>query len=216
MDRAPSVQRPHGSRRGGFSLIELVTVVGIIAVLTGILLPSVQGVRAEARSVSCLSNLKQNFSAIESYRQQNGNSLPNCDPLPAATPEGPIGGLNDALSGYIDRTCECWLCAADYSGDSEELGTSYFYTPGLLILTPLVQFQMPPDIFEQPQQARLELEARLVTAYFDGEGKDATPILFDNDDYHVIGTRVPRNGLFIDGTVRVLTKTAPSQSLSDS
>ena len=46
-------------RRRGFTLIELLVVIAIIALLLAILMPALQRVKGQARSVACLAKLKQ-------------------------------------------------------------------------------------------------------------------------------------------------------------
>ncbi|MCE2727058.1 MAG: DUF1559 domain-containing protein [Planctomycetaceae bacterium] len=71
-------RRPAASPRlwRGFSLVELLVVVAILAVLVGLLLPAVQGARESARRVSCLNNMRQIGLAMLGFETANGFFAP--------------------------------------------------------------------------------------------------------------------------------------------
>jgi prepilin-type N-terminal cleavage/methylation domain-containing protein/prepilin-type processing-associated H-X9-DG protein len=64
------------TKRRGFTLVELLVVIGIIAALIGILLPVLSGVQARGRDLKCQSNLRQIVQAMIGYAAENKGIMP--------------------------------------------------------------------------------------------------------------------------------------------
>jgi len=62
-------------KAGAFTLIELLVVVAIISVLVAMLMPVINRVRAQSRTVLCMSNLRQIGNALNSYAADNRGTI---------------------------------------------------------------------------------------------------------------------------------------------
>ena len=90
----------HAARRA-FTLVELLVVIGIIAVLIALLLPALNRAREQANAVKCLSNLRQLGQAFVMYSENNKGFV-----IPSYTMTGTAGGPTIKLEGWapiLDR-----------------------------------------------------------------------------------------------------------------
>ncbi|MBX3359880.1 MAG: type II secretion system protein [Phycisphaeraceae bacterium] len=147
-------------RPRAFTLIELLVSISIIAVLIGILIPSLSQARESARRVRCLANLRGLGTGLNLYMDTNNRILPKVSFLQdQAEGDGETDEtLLDVLDSYIDAprprreipddptslyiSVEPYVCPGDRkSSDAESgyepvwrvYGTSYSYVPGLFI-----------------------------------------------------------------------------------
>lgn len=101
-----------------FTLAELLTAIGITALLAAVLLPVFASVRKKGQQTSCLSNLRQLHSACTAYAQDSDGFLPPYTSQ-ATTIIGSGGKcveqsrlLLDALHPYI-KSLAVWRCPSD-------------------------------------------------------------------------------------------------------
>ncbi len=102
--------RSKTSRRLGFTLVELLIVIAIIAVLIGILLPVLASARRAALDAHCKSNMRQICAAMLNYAAENrGRFPPNIDE-------------RSTLNFSIQRWCDVERIGRHLSGIRQALG----------------------------------------------------------------------------------------------
>ncbi len=127
----------------GFTLVELLIVIGVVSILLGFLLPALAGSVRAARGVECLNNLRSLGQALTMYRGENNGVLPFADRFADArlgwlapfdtlakyldVPAPRLDGRGEVLSGppFVDRS--------DYAFGAHPSGISYRYEPILFM-----------------------------------------------------------------------------------
>ena len=128
-------------RVAGFTLVELLVVVGIIAVLVAILLPVMGKARESARRTACLSNLRQVHAIFHIYAMENRDLVPIGYRRKTPTDPEPIKQFNSMV--YSASTGKFCLFGILYmNGKMRE--PDVFFCPSNLHLQSIRQSEMNP------------------------------------------------------------------------
>ena len=121
--------RQEGNRgRSGFTLVELLVVIGIIAILVSIMMPALARARNQAMKVNCMSQVRQICQAVMMYATNQKGWLPG--PLGQTNPGGPHTQYGVETGSLWTTNClrdpRVWICPVDARRDAE-LKYSYTY-----------------------------------------------------------------------------------------
>lgn len=175
--------------RGGFTLVELLVVMGIIALLIGLLSPALAKARASALRTKCLSNLHGATVGLMAYLPDNNNYLPYVLPLSEdqyddEEEEDLLTTLDDYISNF-----DVFLCPSDDTGVGEALGSSYEYWPGWIMFA--------REFFRGESKRTV---ARTVTVFYE-KTPGKWPVLADAEAWHgASGADTGKNASFWDGS----------------
>jgi prepilin-type N-terminal cleavage/methylation domain-containing protein/prepilin-type processing-associated H-X9-DG protein len=117
---------------GAFTLIELLTVIAIIAVLAAIILPSLSQARERSHGVACLNNTRQLSIAWQLYSDDHDGILPYNLSLSTSSLRTNLNWVNNVLS---------W----DLSSDNTNLDTITQASMGLYVLDTTSIYRCPSD-----------------------------------------------------------------------
>jgi prepilin-type N-terminal cleavage/methylation domain-containing protein/prepilin-type processing-associated H-X9-DG protein len=113
------------ARNSGFTLMELLVVVSVVAILAAIAYPVYQRVVQSGRATGCVSNLRQISVGLGAYLADNNNVMPTLNTARASTSvDVPV--IDNTLSKYITNP-GVFACPADVNGFAQSTGTSYFW-----------------------------------------------------------------------------------------
>jgi prepilin-type N-terminal cleavage/methylation domain-containing protein/prepilin-type processing-associated H-X9-DG protein len=113
------------ARAEGFTLMELLVVVTLIAILAALAFPAYQRVIQSGRATACVSNLRQLGVGLGAYLVDNNNTMPTLLTARASiSAPGPV--IDDTLAKYVTNP-SVFACPADVNGFAQNTGTSYFW-----------------------------------------------------------------------------------------
>lgn len=199
-----------------FTLIEILVVLGIIALLAAIIFPAFATARGKARSATCQSNLKQLGAAMTMYIGDYERYPRALDPSDKFTPDMWNGFpaykalidlmplLPEAMNSYT-KSDAVWKCPSDSGFDEIEKS-------GLAINARPTCFNAPrtdkPGIFGMSYFYRTELTFKNLADDFLGRPAEINVLFDGHGDWHgsgFLGTQRKRyNVLFADGHVKNL------------
>lgn len=193
-DRGDAVSRVRPG--AGFTLVEVLVVIAIIAVLIGLLLPAVQKVRAAAARAGCQNNLKQIALAAHNMESAAGAFPPGLGKRGAGERYPFLGWLGRLLP-YVEQPA-LWATVEDAYADQGN-APNPFIPPHVGIRTPLAVYACPADARQRDAHSTRMGYFVAVTGYLGVAGQNDAL----NDGVLYLGSQVRVTDI-LDGTSNTL------------
>jgi prepilin-type N-terminal cleavage/methylation domain-containing protein/prepilin-type processing-associated H-X9-DG protein len=118
-----------GSSKRGFTLVELLVVIGIIAVLIGLLLPALNKAREQSKRTTCLANLRTLGQAMILYANDSRDRLPNANPPATVNDYNATNNVLVGLATKYVRSAAAFHCPSDADPEPESIQTADYIQP---------------------------------------------------------------------------------------
>jgi len=148
------------SSKQGFTIIELLTVMSIIIILIGILVPALNRVRIYSKTVAQKGQFHEISKGLEMYRNEHGDTYPDSGPTSASTATGGTTGYCGAM-----KMCEA-MVGQDGMGFHP---SSRFVADGTILVNGEPCDLYPLDLCEQRPPTDYRTNMRERTKYMDTE-----------------------------------------------
>lgn len=116
---------PHRARRKGFTLVELLVTIILIAALVAIAMPASDRVLHKARAAHCIGNLRSLGVALQSYLGDHNNVMPTLMTA-RESKDTDEAAIDNTLNEYTEDA-KVFCCKADAKRLCETTGTSYLW-----------------------------------------------------------------------------------------
>ena len=127
-------QHERSNTIGSFTLIELLVVIAIIAILAGMLLPSLNKARARARATKCVSNLRQCGTAALLYVDDYDGWMPAPNMIHRTNSNGISWAKMLYEDGYVPKNAALFSCPDSMPERTAESKLNSAYHYGMRIL----------------------------------------------------------------------------------